>query len=187
MPTSDEPESIEQLLHRVRRGDRDAFRGIVRRYSAGVRGYLACQLRHMEDVDDLAQDVFITAYRKLDRFQEGDFGAWLRAIARNELLMHARTAARRDSALGRFRQRLLQAMSPEYERATDQFTSVLVDRLRQCIDRLPARMKQVVRHGLEGAKASALASSMNTSVGAVYNLQYRANGLLRECLDQEAE
>ncbi|MCR9197619.1 MAG: sigma-70 family RNA polymerase sigma factor [Planctomycetaceae bacterium] len=187
MPTSDERESVEELIDRVHSGDRDAFRGIVRRYSASLRGYLACQLRHMEDVDDIAQDVFITAYRKLDRFREGDFGAWLRAIARNEVLMHMRTAARRDSALGRFRQRLQQAMVPDYERAADQFSSRLVDRLRTCIERLPERMKQVVRHGLEGAKASALASSMNTSVGAVYNLQYRANGLLRECLDQETD
>jgi RNA polymerase sigma-70 factor (ECF subfamily) len=44
-----------------------------------------------------------------------------------------------------------------------------------------------VRAGLDGAKPAALAEIFATSVGAIYNLHYRANQLLRACLQKELE
>jgi RNA polymerase sigma-70 factor (ECF subfamily) len=43
----------------------------------------------------------------------------------------------------------------------------------------------VVRGGLEGNRPAEMAVELSTTVGAVYNLHYRANQLLRECLQKE--
>jgi RNA polymerase sigma-70 factor (ECF subfamily) len=43
----------------------------------------------------------------------------------------------------------------------------------------------VVRGGLDGDKPDALAAELVTSVGAIYNLHYRANQTLRECVKKE--
>ena len=55
----------------------------------------------------------------------------------------------------------------------------------RCINRLPEKLRRVVRAGLEGDKPSALAEELVTTVGAVYNLHYRANQLLRTCVQKE--
>src|SRR3954452_6378386 len=80
------PTEIDAVLEQVGRGDRDAFRFIVRKFSLPLRCYVASQLHHPNDVDDLTQEVFIAAYRDLASYRPGsDFGAWLRGIARNKL------------------------------------------------------------------------------------------------------
>ena len=51
--------------------------------------------------------------------------------------------------------------------------------------KLPQNMRLVVKSGLNGIKAKALAEELKSTPGAVYNLQYRANGLLRTCVNNE--
>ena len=77
------------ILDAVGRGNADAFMQIVRGYGLSIRSYLASQIYHVDDVDDIAQEVFITAYRRLGTFRRGeDMGAWLRGIARNIAMDH---------------------------------------------------------------------------------------------------
>jgi RNA polymerase sigma-70 factor (ECF subfamily) len=45
----------------------------------------------------------------------------------------------------------------------------------------------VVRAGLDGDKPAEVAKVLATTVAVVYNLHYRANQLLRECLQKEVE
>src|SRR6516162_3958490 len=95
---------VETILDEVARGRTDAFGRIVRLYALPLRSYLASQVHHLDDVDDLAQEVFLAALQSLPSFRRGDdFGAWLRGIARNKLLVYFRTQSRRSQALRRFR------------------------------------------------------------------------------------
>ena len=57
------------VLDEVARGNRDAFRQVVRAHGLTVRSYLASQLHNLADVDDLAQDVFLAAFRGLGAFR----------------------------------------------------------------------------------------------------------------------
>ncbi len=180
------PSEIGEILEKVDEGDRDAFHRIVRAYSLPLRSFLASQLHHLEDVDDLSQEVFITAFRNLGTFRRGsDFGAWLRGIARNKLSDHFRGATRRYRALERFRAEVLQAAELELERAAAEHDGVAIEALLRCIGRLPEKLRRVVRAGLDGGKAAALAEEFTSSVGAVYTLHYRANQMLRECVRKE--
>lgn len=64
-------------------GDRSAFGRLYDRYARMVHGVLLARVPRA-DVDDLAQDVFLLALRRLPTLREpGSFGAWLAAIARN--------------------------------------------------------------------------------------------------------
>ena len=71
------------LVALARTGDRDAFAQLHRSYSSMVHGILLARVPRGE-VDDLAQDVFITAMERLGSLRdENAFGGWLAAIARN--------------------------------------------------------------------------------------------------------
>jgi len=79
-PTS----SIEaRLVAAARDGDRTAFGRLYERFSPMVHGVLLARIPRTE-VDDLVQDVFLQAMKRLDGLRDPDaFGPWLAAIARN--------------------------------------------------------------------------------------------------------
>lgn len=180
------PSEVVGILEQLDRGNRDAFRHLVRAYSLSLRSFIASQIHHLEDVDDLAQEVFIVAYRNLGVFRRGDdFGAWLKGIARNKLSDHFRSASRRHDALERFREAIAHTVQDDLERATAQDDDVTIEALLRCVGQLPEKLRRVVRAGLDGEKPASLAQELVTSVAAVYNLHYRANQLLRNCLRKE--
>ena len=81
------------LIARVlSREDHNAFGELVRRYQSPVRGFLArmtCGDSHL--ADDLAQETFLKAWRKLPAYRGGaKFSTWLFGIALNEFRMAAR-------------------------------------------------------------------------------------------------
>jgi RNA polymerase sigma-70 factor (ECF subfamily) len=181
-----EPSEIVAALDEVARGNRDAFRCIIRAYGLPLRSYLALRIHHLDDVDDLAQEIFLAAFRSLPTFRRGDdFGAWLRGIARHKMAKHLRSAALRDRTLDRFRAEVARAADADFERAATAHRAEAIETLLRCVDKLPEKLRRVVRAGLDGEKPAALADALATSVGAVYNLHYRANKLLRSCMLKE--
>src|SRR5438445_8108409 len=71
------------LVDAAREGDRAAFGRLYERYARVVHGVLLAKVP-LGEVDDLVQDVFMMALRRLSTLREtGSFGAWLAAIARN--------------------------------------------------------------------------------------------------------
>jgi RNA polymerase sigma-70 factor (ECF subfamily) len=175
------------ILDEVARGNRDAFRRVVRAYSLPLRSYLASQTHNLDDVEDLAQEVFLAAFRNLSAFRRGDdFGAWLRGIARNKLYEHWRRTARRTRTLETFREEVARVVEVDLERAAAADRSEDIEVLLRCISQLPEKLRRVVRGGLDGDKPAALAETLDTSVGAIYNLHYRANQLLRTCMQKES-
>jgi RNA polymerase sigma-70 factor, ECF subfamily len=71
------------LVSDARTGDRVAFGRLYDRYARMVHGVLLARVP-VGEVDDLVQDVFLLALRRLSTLREtGSFGAWLTVIARN--------------------------------------------------------------------------------------------------------
>lgn len=71
------------LVKAARDGDRTAFGLLYDRYARMVHGILLARVPRVE-VDDLVQDVFLLALRRLDTLREAAaFGGWLAMIARN--------------------------------------------------------------------------------------------------------
>jgi RNA polymerase sigma-70 factor (ECF subfamily) len=179
---------VDAILDEVARGRTEAFGQIVRRYALPLRSYLASQVHHLDDVDDLAQEVFLAALKSLATFRRGDdFGAWLRGIARNKVLVYFRTQTRRNQTLQRFREEVAALIANDLDCAAASDRSETIEQLLRCIAALPERLRRVVRSGLDGEKPAELAKALSTTVGVVYNLHYRANHLLRKCLQKGFE
>lgn len=181
-----EAEELGTILDRIAAGHVEAYQFIVRAYGLPLRSYLAGQVYHIGDADDLAQETFITAYRKLSTFQrDSDFGAWLRGIARNLVKMHFRSAGRRTRALDRFRAEAAEIASEELDAAASSRKSEDIEALLRCVARLPDRMRRAVRAGLDGEQPAKIASEFRTSVNAIYQIHWRAHQLLKDCVSRE--
>ncbi len=83
---------VEQCL----KGEREAFARIVERYQHRVFQLALTRMRNRQDADDLAQETFLQAYRKLHSFdQRYSFKTWLFTICANLGKNHLRGLARR--------------------------------------------------------------------------------------------
>ena len=179
------PGGHDAVIDAVLRGRTEAFAAIVRECALPLRSYLAAHVHHLDDIDDLAQDVFIAALESLRSFRRGDdFWAWLRGIARNKLLNYYRSTARRSQAMMRLREAVSRTLADDLDRAAEADRADTIELLLRCIAELPDKLRQVVRCGLDGAKPAALADQLQTTVGVIYNLHYRANQLLRLCMEK---
>jgi len=82
---------------RARAGDHDAFRGLVERHSRAVFRLAYRMTRNEQDAEDVVQEAFLRAYRRLDQFEsKSQFGSWLHRIAANCAYDLLRSRARRD-------------------------------------------------------------------------------------------
>lgn len=84
-PAQAEPDD-EALVAAARAGDRTAFGRLYQRHARMVHGLLLAHVPHTE-AEDLTQDVFVRALRKLDTLRDpAAFAPWLAAIARNRAM-----------------------------------------------------------------------------------------------------
>jgi RNA polymerase sigma-70 factor, ECF subfamily len=73
-----------QLIQRIRQGETNQFSYLLNRYSHSIYSLIARIIPSKEDAEELTQDTFLKAFKKLDTFK-GDcsFSTWLFRIAYN--------------------------------------------------------------------------------------------------------
>jgi RNA polymerase sigma factor (sigma-70 family) len=77
-------ESSESLAAQARAGSKPAFAELVARYEAPLFNFLLMRVRTAEDAEELTQDTFLRAWRKLDLYRsEWKFSTWLFTLARH--------------------------------------------------------------------------------------------------------
>ena len=90
-----QPDPDAAMMLRVKRGDRAAFAELVDKYKQPVVNFIYRSLRDEIEAEDLAQMVFLQAYKSRTRYkQTAKFSTWLFTIARNLCLNEIRRRSR---------------------------------------------------------------------------------------------
>jgi RNA polymerase sigma-70 factor, ECF subfamily len=89
-------EDLVRLVRAAQKDDRAAFAELYRRYASTIHGIVLSRVSTLRaDVEDIVQDVFLTAMQRISALREpAAFGGWLAAIARNHALDCLRRAPR---------------------------------------------------------------------------------------------
>ena len=83
-PTAEKPKPEIVLIERVKAGDEAAFGELYKLFAPMIHGVVLARVPR-DEAQDIVQEVFLTAYRKLkDLRDESAFGAWIAQIARNQ-------------------------------------------------------------------------------------------------------
>jgi RNA polymerase sigma-70 factor (ECF subfamily) len=171
------------LVERVLEGDADRFADLVRRHELAVYRVAAGVLRDAAGTENLVQQTFINAFEHLASFDRTrEFGAWLRAIARNLAFEELRRSSTEAKYLGRYRDYLLAFTTDsrgleERERRVDRA-------LEDCRRRLaPAAAEALAMHYDQAKDVDTIARALGRSVGATQQLLYRARAAVRRCLE----
>ncbi|MEU6657830.1 sigma-70 family RNA polymerase sigma factor [Streptomyces sp. NPDC046821] len=171
-----------EFITRARSGDRRAFAVLYRRHRDTVYAAIVRQVRNRELAEDLTQEVFVRALRRIETFtwQGKSIDAWLQTIARNLIADHYKSSwARREVPTGEW---------GEWDRNGDRNTentedtvihTLLVAEARKVVgDALPflnAHQRTCLRlRFLEELSVYETARLMGRQPNAVRSLQYRA-------------
>jgi RNA polymerase sigma-70 factor (ECF subfamily) len=84
------------LAERCRTGDFEAFEALYREHSSRLFGLTVRMLGNRTDAEDMLQDIFLTAHRKLKSYRgDARLSTWLFRLATNQCLDHLRSKAAR--------------------------------------------------------------------------------------------
>jgi RNA polymerase sigma-70 factor (ECF subfamily) len=175
---------LAELLSRAQQGDSEAFTALYNLYFDRIYRFIFYRTNHQETAEDLAEDVFVKAYKSLPTLKElQTFESWLYQIARNLVIDH-------------YRSRKQTIDLAEVENSAH-FDDTIVDQLNleaeqkiflTLLSELPAEQQQVIRYKfLEELENDTIAGLMQKSEGAIRVIQHRAITRLKELAETYLE
>lgn len=171
-----------ELVARVQRGDKRAFDLLVLKYQRKIMRLLSRMVRDPSEVEDVAQEAFIKAYRALPQFRgDSAFYTWLYRIAINTARNWQVANARRPSTPN-----AIETEDGETFSAIDTLTDIstpesvlasrqIVDTVNAAIHTLPEDLRTaIVLREIEGMSYEDIAQSMGCPIGTVRSRIFRA-------------
>lgn len=157
-------------------GDVEAFERLYRRHSARIHS-LARRMIGPEEADDVTQDVFVRAWRKLGLFRgDSQFGTWLYRLAVNVILGKRGTVAK-------YRDRHEAIDVADLPIPARQVRPDLKIDMESALDTLPKGARQVfVLHDVEGYTHEEIAEMLDVTAGTSKSQLHRARMTLRQHL-----
>jgi RNA polymerase sigma-70 factor (ECF subfamily) len=187
------PDSDEDLLLRLRDGERDVFGPLVRRYERELFGYLRRYVGDDDLADDVFQNTFVQVFLKIEQYEPGrPARPWLYAIATNQAIDALRRRNRRladrpadtvsapdEDGEPRPRCELLPAPGDAPPAAADRAEQR--EQVRAAVDRLPDLLRQaVLLVYFQGLKYQDAAQALDIPVGTVKSRLHAALTKLTE-------
>jgi RNA polymerase sigma-70 factor, ECF subfamily len=172
-----------ELVERCRNGELGAFEELYRTHSGRLYSLAVRMLGNPADAEDLLQEIFLSAHRKLDSYRgEAALGTWLYRLAMNQILDHVRSRAARSGQLtdGLDDASLLADASGHRlaDRAIDR-----IDLERAMLELPEGCRAAFVLHDVEGLEhrevSEVLGIAEGTSKSQVHKARLRLRGLLQ--------
>jgi RNA polymerase sigma-70 factor (ECF subfamily) len=173
------------LVERARAGDTDAFRELVDRHSRTLFKTAYRLTGNEADADDLVQEAFLRAYRKLDRFDgRSQFSTWLYRITVNCGMDLMRKKSRRSARAALDEGVVLDSVATEDPRPDRLALSGEIGRAVESVLRTLSPMERaafVLRH-FEGRSIAEIGGLLGARSGATKHAIFRAVKKLRAAL-----
>ncbi|HSO05994.1 MAG TPA: RNA polymerase sigma factor RpoE [Pelomicrobium sp.] len=180
----------QQLVERAQRGDKRAFDLLVSKYQRKLARLLSRFIRDPAEIEDVAQEAFIKAYRALPSFRgDSAFYTWLYRIgintAKNYLVAMGRrapTSTEFDSAEAETfddADHLRDVNTPEAELLSKEIAETVNDSMAG----LPEELRTAITlREIEGLSYEEIATIMNCPIGTVRSRIFRAREAIAERL-----
>lgn len=168
------------LVAKAKAGDAAAFELLYKQHVGRVYAICLRMIANTRRAEELTQDTFVQAWRKLEGFrEESAFSSWLYRIAVNVVLVALRTDRRRQA-------RILSTddLSP-FDRSHEDYASGSQMDLEKGIASLPPKARMVlILHEIEGYQHHEIAEMMGTAPGTSKAQLHRARKLLKQRLNR---
>ncbi len=186
----DDRELDQQLVERAQRGDKHAFELLVSKHQRKLVRLLARFIRDPVEVEDVAQEAFIKAYRALPSFRgDSAFYTWLYRIGINTAKNYLVAMGRRAPTTTEFDSEEAESFE-EGEQLRDINTpeSMLMSKeiaqtVNDTMDQLPEELRSAITlREIDGLSYEDIATIMNCPIGTVRSRIFRAREAIAEKL-----
>ncbi len=170
----------------MKQSDSLDFDALVREHQAGLRAFIRALGTDEAWVDDLAQEVFIVAFKKQAEFRrDEDFGKWLRGIARRQVMGERTKAARRHRIMHDGITEVLLTLGVEkYE--PEPARELVVETMKGCVDKLDEPQRELLRFRYEeGRQCKDLAAELSSTAAAIRKQLQRIRTAVRKCMEAQ--
>lgn len=181
----------EELVEGVKKGNIDAFEDIVKKYENKVYGIVFHMMKNQNEVEDLAQEVFLKVYKNLDKFKgDSSLYTWIYKITVNlclDELKKRKNIIYLDEKIS-VEDGEIDKELPSNERSQEELyeDKELKENLHRCINKLPDKQKMmIVLRDIKGFSYDEIAKITNNKIGTVKSQINRARLKLKELLDKE--
>ena len=173
-----------ELLELAQKGDLQSFSEIVERYQKKLRLWFAVRLNRKDEADDLAQETFLTAFRKLEDFDvERPFSSWLYGIAMNLLRNHWRKKQEISVDPNSFA--LEQQLEGHIDHVDDGYEMEQLSAMKTCMEKLDHESAELVSQRYSFKKSVAeLTTTLNLKHSTVTMRLHRIRLSLKSCIEQ---
>jgi len=165
------------LLKEFRKGNRDAFSGLVERYSKPITMMILRMVKDLEEAKDISQTVFLKAYEGLPSFlMTSSFKTWLYRIALNTTRDHLRKQKPGISAVS------VDDLAGPAESPGEQLDKARhLRKLRLAIEELPEKQRlTLILRIYEDMDYSEIAKILGGTAGSARGNFFQATRTLRE-------
>jgi RNA polymerase sigma-70 factor (ECF subfamily) len=172
----------DAIIRQVKAGDRETFSELVEKYHKPLLNFIYHLLGNPSIVEDLGQDVFLSAYQSLAQFDLSrgtPFSAWLFTIARNKVY----SELRKRKPLFPL-ENLFHLRSPEPGPEELLLSQERVNAIRECLKVLPETYQQALMAHLDGITHAQVARDEYIPVGTVKARFFRAKKLMKGLLEK---
>lgn len=185
-----EREIDQQLVERAQKGDKKAFDVLVGKYRRKLERLLSRSIRDPAEIEDVAQETFIKAYRALPSFRgDSAFYTWLYRIGINTANNHLVSKGRRAPTSTEYDAEEAESFEDAVHlRDINTPESLLLSRqigdtIHAAIDGLPDELRTaIVLRELEGHSYEEIAQMMDCPIGTVRSRIFRAREAVAERL-----
>jgi len=170
----------QDVIARVHRGERAAFAALVDAYAKPIFNLAFRMTGSCQDADDLAQETFLKAYRKLKQFDpEKKFFTWIYTIALNIIRNHLKSSPERTARSAGKDHSPADPVDPANPEGLF-LDREKAQRLEICLHQLPSELKAaVVLRYYQDLSFDEIATITDASVSAVKMRAYRGLERLR--------
>jgi len=162
---------------------------LVREHEAMVFSYLLSIVRDRHIAEDIAQETFLMAYKKLSTLKKTEsFAAWVRSIARNTAINEMRRRQREVPTDPGVLQGIEDLFAALDDKALADTWAERTAAVQKCFEKLPEAMRRVCElHYMEGKPTKNVANMLTVSLSAVHKRLERARRAVRRCVEKRLE
>ncbi len=183
--------SDKELVENLLKGNQQAFMEIIERYSQKVHNLAMRITRNSEDTEEVLQDVFVTVYKKIDKFEgKSAFSSWLYRITANTAFMKLR---KRKQTVAISLEDIQPSVKESWVGERSDQTDInficskhqLREQLEMAITRLPEEYRVIfVLRDIDGLSNHEVGEILNLSIPAVKSRLHRSRLMLRKKLSK---
>jgi RNA polymerase sigma-70 factor (ECF subfamily) len=184
------PSTVEEVLAEKRRSTeftdaerRDAFARLFAQHDRWLFAYLVSLLGNSADAEEVFQEVCVVLWREYEMFELGtNFVKWVSVIAHHQVYRFRRQQRRVGPQLS---DAVVDLLAQDAVERADLLESRR-DALRRCLDKLPDKDRQLVRHCYSDSRVTfkSAAQELGRPANTVYKALNRIRKSLMQCIER---